>query len=143
MLVDRDQSSITIENPLGERERFEILIDFPFTSETRRMGIMLRETKRGKIIFFLKGAEQIISEKVDIDSASKMKEAAEGLSLEGLRTLAFASKLLTQSEYEDWRAKYDEAAASEENREELKRRVRLDIEENMDYIGVTGVEGRF
>ena len=141
-LIDRDQTSITIQNPIGEQERFEILIDFPFTSETKRMGIILKDAKKDKIIFFLKGAEQVIAEKVDTDSASKMKEAAENLSLEGLRTLSFASRLLTLNEYEDWRGRYDEAAAAEENREELKRKVRLELEENMDYIGVTGVEDK-
>eukprot|EP01022_Parablepharisma_sp_SALTPOND_P018381 TRINITY_DN29_c0_g1_i1.p2 TRINITY_DN29_c0_g1~~TRINITY_DN29_c0_g1_i1.p2 ORF type:complete len:556 (+),score=58.61 TRINITY_DN29_c0_g1_i1:2501-4168(+) len=140
-LVDRDQTSITVKNPLGEREKFEILIDFPFTSESKRMGIVLRHTKSQRIMFLLKGAEQVIAEKVDMDSASKMREAAEGLSLEGLRTLSFACKVLSQGEYEEWRMKYEEACAAEESREEHKKKVRELLEENMDYLGVTGVEG--
>ncbi len=140
-LVGRDQNSITLQNPKGESEKFEILIDFPFTSETRRMGIIIRHVASQRIIFLIKGAEQVIAEKVDADSGSKMKEAAESLSTEGLRTLSFACKILTQAEYDDWRAKYDEACATEENREDAKKRVRLILEESMCYIGVTGVEG--
>lgn len=143
VLDERDQAAITLKNPLGERERFEILLDFPFTSETKRMGIILKDKKRDRIIFFLKGAETAIMEKVDADSASKMKENAELLSQEGLRTLAFASKLITQYDYENWREKYDHACAAEENREDLKKKARLELEVNMDYLGVTGVEGNF
>ncbi len=141
VLVDRDQSSITLLNPMSEKEKFDILIDFPFTSESKRMGIILRHCKTGRIIFLLKGAEQVIAEKVDQESASKMREAAESLSLEGLRTLSFACKVLSVAEYEEWKAKYDEACTAEENREELKKKARGVLEENMDYIGVTGVEG--
>lgn len=141
-LDERDQESITLKNPLGEKERFEILIDFPFTSESKRMGIILKDIKRNRIIFLLKGAEAAIIEKVDSESALKIKENAESLSQEGLRTLAFACKIMSKEEYENWRVKYDYAAAAEENREELKMKLRLDLETNMEYLGVTGVEGK-
>ena len=41
-LVDRDLVSMTTEGPAGERDRYEILQLFPFTSERKRMGIILR-----------------------------------------------------------------------------------------------------
>jgi len=142
-LIDRDQTTLTLKNPTGCIEKFEILLDFPFTSDSKRMGIILKHQQTKRIMFLLKGAEQIIAEKVDQDSASKMREAAELLSMEGLRTLSFACKVLQPTEYEEWRKKYDEACAAEENRNYKKNEIRNILEENMNYIGVTGVEGNF
>mgnify|MGYP002080068117 CR=1 FL=1 len=33
---------------------------FPFTSESKRMGIVVRERGSGKIILYLKGADTVI-----------------------------------------------------------------------------------
>ena len=41
-LIDRDLSSMTTEGPGGERDQYEILQLFPFTSERKRMGIIVR-----------------------------------------------------------------------------------------------------
>ena len=41
-LVERDLLSIQLEGPNGHRLKYEILQLFPFTSESKRMGIILR-----------------------------------------------------------------------------------------------------
>ena len=41
-LIDRDLSSMTTEGPGGERDIYHILQLFPFTSERKRMGVILR-----------------------------------------------------------------------------------------------------
>jgi len=139
-LIYRDQQIISIQLPNGEKEDYEILIDFPFSSETKRMGIIVKHVKTGRIILLIKGAESVICTKVKNESASKIKEAAENLSLEGLRTLAFAEKLLTLEEYENWRKQYEIASAAENDREQQKLEVRELLENNLNYVGVTGVE---
>lgn len=140
-LVYRDQSLIILKNPFGEEEIYNILLDFPFTSESKRMGIILKHAKSSKTLFYIKGAEQAIAEKVSLDSAGKIKEAAENLSIEGLRTLAFASKELDEADYLNWKEAYDRACASEDQREKKKMVLREQLETNMEYLGVTGVEG--
>jgi phospholipid-translocating ATPase len=59
-LVDRDQNQIVIENAASERETYLILANFPFSSDTKRMGIVLKHEKSGRIIFYLKGAETVM-----------------------------------------------------------------------------------
>ena len=140
-LVSRDQHNISLLNPLGAEDAYDILVDFPFSSETKRMGIVVKHRATGRIIFLAKGAEQVIAEKVDPEAASKIKEAAENLSLEGLRTLAFVEKRLTEEMYNTWKAEYDHACAVEVDREKEKLRVRELLEQGMEYVGVTGVEG--
>ena len=45
-LVERDLVSMTIEGPGGDGNRYEILQLFPFTSERKRMGIIVRVSSR-------------------------------------------------------------------------------------------------
>lgn len=46
-----------IENAVGVTEEYDILANFPFSSATKRMGIILKHKGSGKIMFYLKGAE--------------------------------------------------------------------------------------
>ena len=41
-----------------------MLANFPFSSDTKRMGIVVRHMASGLIIFYLKGAEVVIEDKV-------------------------------------------------------------------------------
>jgi phospholipid-translocating ATPase len=44
-LLEREEHKITIRNPNGNDEEYEILANFPFSSETKRMGIILKHHK--------------------------------------------------------------------------------------------------
>ena len=59
-LIERDQNMTEIENAVGIKERYKILANFPFSSDTKRMGIVLQNEETGKIIFYLKGAEVVM-----------------------------------------------------------------------------------
>ena len=63
-LISRTNEKITLENPIGQKEEYRILALFPFSSETKRMGILVRSESNKKIVFFLKGADTAISPKV-------------------------------------------------------------------------------
>jgi phospholipid-translocating ATPase len=63
-LMDRDQQKIVIQNTCGVMEEYEVLANFPFSSETKRMGIVLKHNQTGRVIFYLKGAETVMKEKV-------------------------------------------------------------------------------
>ncbi len=53
-----------ITNINGDSEEYDILANFPFSSETKRMGIILRHRQTSKVIFYLKGAETVMEKKV-------------------------------------------------------------------------------
>lgn len=56
-----------------------MLANFPFSSETKRMGILLRHTATGKLIFYLKGAETVMKQKVKPNQRVTIDEACENL----------------------------------------------------------------
>ena len=62
--------------------------------------------------------------------------------MEGLRTLVICQKYLSESEYKDWEHRYEEAKAAMQNRESKVRSVIESLEENMELLGVTGVEDK-
>lgn len=59
-LLERDQTKIIIENAAGVEEKYDILANFPFSSDTKRMGIVMKHKGTGRIIFYLKGAETVM-----------------------------------------------------------------------------------
>lgn len=59
------------------------------------MGIVVKKESTGELIFYLKGADSIIMEKISEEDSMWVNEEAGNLSKEGLRTLAFCYKKLS------------------------------------------------
>lgn len=141
-LVERDSHFINITNANNQPERYEVLANFPFSSETKRMGIILRHTETGTIVFYLKGAEVVLKQKVRAHNRATVDEACENLAIEGLRTLVISQKLVTQEFYEDWNKRYLKALADLNDREGMIAKCLDEIELDMELLAITGVEGK-
>ncbi|MFM7853433.1 MAG: hypothetical protein ACKO96_16315, partial [Flammeovirgaceae bacterium] len=75
------------------------------------------------------------------DYKSHIKENAENLASTGLRTLVLSQKLIDPEFYNSWLEKYRNAELSMEKRSEKIREVIGLLENNMDFLAVSGVEG--
>ena len=139
-LYNRTDKEIVIKDAADALEEFEVLANFPFSSDTKRMGILLKNKKHGHIIFYLKGAENVMLKRVKKEYQGCIAEHAENLATKGLRTLVLTQKLISQEEYEKWNKEYSEASTSMENRKENIEKVVSKLENNMDFLCVTGVE---
>lgn len=62
--------------------------------------------------------------------------------MEGLRTLVITHKLITESQYTLFEKNLKQAKASMQNREENILGVISGLEEEMDFLAVTGVEDK-
>ena len=51
-------------NASGLEETYDILYEFPFTSDRKRMGIILRTADQRGVILYLKGADTVMKSKV-------------------------------------------------------------------------------
>ena len=89
-LYERDQTRIVIKNSAGDMESYEVLANFPFSSDTKRMGIIMKHEKTGRMIFYLKGAETVMKEKVRPNQRVVIDESCDNLANEGLRTLVIS-----------------------------------------------------
>lgn len=137
-LIQRDQKSMKIRTPTGNEIEFDILLIFPFTSASKRMGIFIQEKISKKIIFFMKGADVVMS-KCIVQSDWLMDEVDE-LARNGLRTLVFAKKEISETEFTTFLKSYKKAKSEIFNRDEKIKAVRQAFEKEMDLIGVSGVQ---
>ena len=139
-LVARTDKLITIVDAAGNDEEFDVLANFPFSSDTKRMGIILKNRKHGHIIYYLKGAENVMMRFVKPDSVTTISEHAENLATKGLRTLVLTEKLISQEDFDEWNKEYEEAKTSMEDRQKKIAEVVAKLENNMEFLCVTGVE---
>jgi phospholipid-translocating ATPase len=137
----RDQKSMRIRNAAGKDENYEILENFPFSSDTKRMGILLKHKETNRLIFYLKGADVALINKVPEIQKGFLQDECENLAREGLRTLVITQKAVTEEEYQQWKVSYHEAQVSA-NRAENTRHAIENLEKNMEFLGITGVEDK-
>ncbi|CAG2117299.1 unnamed protein product, partial [Medioppia subpectinata] len=96
-LVYRDPTSMKLRDPNGNTLAYDILHIFPFSSETKRMGIIVREVKTGEITFLLKGADTVMA--TIVTASDWLQEQSDNMARSGLRTLVVAKKQLTADQY--------------------------------------------
>ena len=62
-LLKRNNEEILITTAANLDENYKILYEFPFSSERKRMGIVL-QFQNSNYLFYLKGADSIMKSKV-------------------------------------------------------------------------------
>mmetsp|Transcript_4676 Transcript_4676/g.7949 ORF Transcript_4676/g.7949 Transcript_4676/m.7949 type:complete len:542 (-) Transcript_4676:46-1671(-) len=141
-LIERDQQKTVIKNSAGQTETYEIMANFPFSSETKRMGIVMKHQSTGRLVFYLKGAETVMKYKVRPNQRVDIDESCENLANEGLRTLVISQKSISEEFYEQWTQRYEAAKADLGDRERLVASCLEELEQDMELLGVTGVEDK-
>lgn len=139
-LLERNSNGMKIQTPSGSVETYEIIACFPFSSDTKRMGILVKYVEGNRIIFYLKGAEVVMETKVSETSKAFIREYCENLASTGLRTLVITQKYVPESFYEDWITKYEQANLLMTGRDAKVRSVIEELEKGMEFLCVTGVE---
>lgn len=64
VLIERERTSVTLRNTDGNYETYEILANFPFSSETKKMSILVKQKETGRYIYYVKGAEVAMEHRV-------------------------------------------------------------------------------
>lgn len=118
--------------------RYQILHLFPFTSETKRMGIIVKDLSTGEITFYLKGADVVMAGIVE--SNEWLHRECTNMAKDGLRTLVVAKRVLSVSEYEEFDNDYRAARLCVTDRVARVQSVRESLERDMELLCLTGVE---
>uniref|UniRef100_A0A8C6XDR4 Phospholipid-transporting ATPase n=1 Tax=Naja naja TaxID=35670 RepID=A0A8C6XDR4_NAJNA len=137
-LVNRDLTSMQLKTPSGQILTYYILQIFPFTSESKRMGIIVRDESTGEIMFYMKGADVAMSSIVQYNDW--LEEECGNMAREGLRTLVVAKKSLTEEQYQDFESRYNQAKLSIHDRTLKVAAVVESLEREMELLCLTGVE---
>ncbi|OCF33097.1 phospholipid-translocating ATPase [Kwoniella heveanensis BCC8398] len=141
-LTHRDRTSMTVLSNAGLEYTFDILAVFPFTSESKRMGIVVRDRATQHITFVQKGADTIMSKLVQKNDW--LDEECGNMAREGLRTLVLGRKRLSDAAYTDFDSRYRAAqlVAGEERASEMSHVVSQCLENELELLALTGVEDK-
>lgn len=140
-LVFRDRTRMELQTPTGTRLSYDILELFPFTSESKRMGIVVRETQSGELLFLQKGADVVMARIVQRNDW--LEEETGNMAREGLRTLVVARKRLTPQNYAAFKQRHHEASVRLDGRNEAMAAVVAEyLERELELLGLTGVEDK-
>ncbi|KAI0369507.1 protein transporter [Pilatotrama ljubarskyi] len=140
-LTFRDRTRIELQTPPGARISFDVLDIFPFTSESKRMGIIVRDAQTGEITFLQKGADVVMAKIVQRNDW--LEEECANMAREGLRTLVMARRRLSEQAYAHFKEQHHQASIKLEGRNEAMASVVADLlERDLELLGLTGVEDK-
>jgi len=139
-LIHRDLNEIHLRSPVGDTLKYRVLQVFPFTSETKRMGIIVKDLDTGEILFYMKGADAVMQNHVNYNDW--LEEECGNMAREGLRTLVVAKKSLTEEQFQDFEYRYNQAKLSVEDRAVKVLKVEESLIYDMELLCLTGVEDK-
>ena len=140
-LTFRDRTRITLRTPQNTDISFDVLELFPFTSESKRMGIVVRDCQSGEITFLQKGADVVMAKIVQRNDW--LEEECANMAREGLRTLVMARKKLSEEAWMTFKDRYHEASIRVDGRNEaMSDVVAKELEKDLELLGLTGVEDK-
>jgi phospholipid-translocating ATPase len=153
-LIHRDRKGMLLQSVDSGRSvvRVRILEIFPFTSDGKRMGIIVQfldgsetssssKLEAGELWFYQKGADTVMASIVA--SNDWLDEETANMAREGLRTLVVGRKRMSVPQYQEFSAKYKEASVAINGRDSgMARVVSQHLEHDLELLGVTGVEDK-
>ncbi|KAJ3277641.1 hypothetical protein HK104_003117, partial [Borealophlyctis nickersoniae] len=146
-LLSRSKNHTTV-NVLGTVEKTPVLQTLEFSSDRKRMSVIVR-TESGELHLYCKGADNIIMARLSPspehnppEMSAKTEEALHHFAEEGLRTLMIAWRPLGEEEYEAFRVAYAEAERSVGDRERKVAEVCERVERDLRVLGCTAIEDR-
>jgi phospholipid-translocating ATPase len=153
-LMHRDRTSMILQSTKTDEVvvRVHILNIFPFTSEGKRMGILVKFATskddvsddiqdNSEIWFYQKGADTVMS--TIVLPSDWLEEETGNMAREGLRTLVVGRKKLSPEQYQEFSEQYSHASLTLHGRDiAMGDVVKTCLEKDQELLGVTGVEDK-
>ena len=132
----------------SEEKNFIILKILNFTSERKRMSIIIKDDKNN-IKLYCKGADTEIRKRIVNNNNNEnskyihiISKNVDRFSSRGYRTLMVAMKIIPENEYNIWKKKLDKSEINLNNKSNLINKCYEEIETNLTLIGATVVEDK-
>ena len=152
----RDQGFTLMKSNVNERKvkigknyvkTFELMHVLHFSSERKRMSIILKDTENDKIILYCKGADCEIKNRLNYNmKKSKIKKYIEDkineFSQKGFRTLMIAYKFIEKDFYMKWHRNLKNSEMNLANKNKLVEECYNEVENNLTLLGATVVEDK-
>ncbi|KAM9797556.1 phospholipid-transporting ATPase IC [Syngnathus typhle] len=143
VFMSRTRDSIVVSE-MGVTRHYKVLALLDFTSQRRRMSILVREPE-GALKLYCKGADIVILERLQrhCPHQESVEQALELFSQACLRTLCIAVRSVSETSWERWSQTLTRAAAMPTfDRNALLEKVYDEMERDLLLLGVTAIEDR-
>ncbi|KAJ3450633.1 putative phospholipid-transporting atpase [Anaeramoeba flamelloides] len=152
--VERETKTLTLIFNLHDakggrnkiKRQYELIKTLNFTSDRKRMSVLIKEIGTQEIYLFIKGADDEIFKRLDpqTDEAllEKTKNDVENFARKGLRTLLFGYRAVTGKELKRFLKEYKTANNEIEGRERELEKIFHKFEQNFHLLGATAIEDK-
>ena len=140
-----EQKIVKIGHGCDDTIEFDILNALNFSSERKRMSIIIKEKNKKKIIIYTKGADCEILKRLNYENLQKentklISNTIEIFSKHGFRTLLVAYREINEKEYYEW---LDKLRIEEmRGQQQLIEKYYDNIEKDFELLGGTVVEDK-
>ena len=144
LLCGKEDNLLKIKVRSGEVQTWEVMAEIAFTSERRRMSVVVKEVDGEKIRLITKGADSVLfpllEEKQDLTSTElHINDFAK----EGLRTLVISYRDLSHSEFSQWFTGWQSLLLSTRpDKSELQAAYGARLEVDLTLSGITAIEDK-
>ena len=118
-----------------------------FNSERRRMSILVRDPKDQLLKLFVKGADDVIRERLNPESQderilAKVENFIQEKSSKGLRTFLYAMKIMDEDEVQEFHEELTRIHETRVRNKKLEEEHYSKMETNLTLLGATAVEDK-
>lgn len=126
----------------GSTEKWELLANLEFTSDRKRMSVIVRSADTGKIMLHMKGADDCMFARTRAQDPLRQSTEAhvEEFAAQGLRTLVVGQREMSASDWDAFAAKKKEADATVVGRAEVLAALYETVEKDLEILGATAIE---
>lgn len=140
---DDDPSTSDPSGSLRTQEKYTVLHILEFTSDRKRMSVLLRSHTTNQLILLMKGADdKVLAALAAHQHKSEIIADVEQFAQLGLRTLCLCQRVVSESEYAKWSIKLNKAATAMKDRESLVADAYAEIEKDFQFVGITAIEDK-
>ncbi|XP_035509560.1 phospholipid-transporting ATPase IK-like [Morone saxatilis] len=143
VFLSRTRDFIVVSE-LGVTRQYQLLALLDFTSQRRRMSVLVREPEGG-LKLYCKGADIVILERLQKDCPyqERIERSLELFAQACLRTLCVAVRSVPEASWEQWSKTLAQSAAMATcDRDVLLEKLYDQMEKDLQLLGVTAIEDR-
>lgn len=141
----------------GQVKEYRLLQKLEFTSDRKKMTVIVQDLESGFVFLFTKGADLAIfdrlSNTIEQPFLDATKEDLIKFSTKGFRTLCFAMRVLDEEKFYNWQERYENSKLemiklgmkklkSEITQENISEKLQNEIEDDLFLIGATALEDK-
>uniref|UniRef100_A0A7S1TCF0 Phospholipid-transporting ATPase n=1 Tax=Compsopogon caeruleus TaxID=31354 RepID=A0A7S1TCF0_9RHOD len=141
----RTNKHVTLRNPNGLLETWELLGVLEFSSTRKRMSVIVRSPEEGRIFLYCKGADSVMFDLCADGQEQLIEEVRttlDNFAAMGLRTLCIAYRELTEDLFHEWILVYTGARGQLQGRDQAMENAFALVEQNLTLIGATAIEDK-